>query len=82
MDRVGDFLDDEDQNTLREFLKTDPTRLPSRREQTRVADPDLFLFAREGEYKNAAAQKMDLENLRAERADTAAYLEALEQKAA
>ncbi|KAJ7825021.1 hypothetical protein B0H14DRAFT_3727145 [Mycena olivaceomarginata] len=82
MDWVGDFLDDEDQNTLREFLKTDPKRLPSRRERTRVADPDLFLFAREGEYKNAAAQKMDLENLRTERADTAAYLEAREQKAA
>ncbi|KAJ7709180.1 hypothetical protein B0H14DRAFT_3642249 [Mycena olivaceomarginata] len=47
MDRVGDFLDDEDQKTLRKFLKTDPKRLPSRRERTRVADPDLFLFARE-----------------------------------
>ncbi|KAJ7804253.1 hypothetical protein B0H14DRAFT_3486473 [Mycena olivaceomarginata] len=82
MDRVGDFLDDEDQNTLREFLRTDPKRLPSRRERTRVADPDLFLFAREGEYKNVAAQKVDLENLKAERADTAAYLEAQEQKAA
>ncbi|KAJ7309962.1 hypothetical protein DFH08DRAFT_899033 [Mycena albidolilacea] len=82
MDRVGDFLDEEDQNTLREFLKTDPKRIPSRRERTRVADPDLFLFAREGEYKNVAAQKVDLENLSAKRADIAAYLEALEQKAA
>ncbi|KAJ7834764.1 hypothetical protein B0H14DRAFT_3708992 [Mycena olivaceomarginata] len=82
MDRVGDFLDDEDQNTLCEFLKTDPKRLHSRRERTQGADPDLFLFAREGEYKNVAAQKIDLENLRAERADTAAYLEVLEQKAA
>ncbi|KAJ7692980.1 hypothetical protein B0H14DRAFT_3662611 [Mycena olivaceomarginata] len=82
MDRVGDLLDDEDQNTLREFLKTDPKRLPSCQERTQVAHPDLFLFAREGEYKNVTAQKVDLENLRAERADTAAYLEALEQKAA
>ncbi|KAJ7665627.1 hypothetical protein B0H14DRAFT_3909943 [Mycena olivaceomarginata] len=79
MDRVADFLDDETQNTLHEFLETHPKRLPSRRERTQVADPDLFLFAEEG---NEAAQKGDLENLRAERADTEAYLEALEQEAA
>lgn len=60
MDRLGEFLDEEAKYTLREFLNTDPKRLPSRRERTQVIDADLFLFAEEGTYRNVAARKSDL----------------------
>ncbi|KAJ7925987.1 hypothetical protein B0H13DRAFT_1974132 [Mycena leptocephala] len=80
MDRVGEYLDEESKHTLHDFLDTDPKRLPSRRERTQVVDADLFLFAESGKYKNVATQKSDLEDLKTERADTKAYLEALERE--
>ncbi|KAJ7142867.1 hypothetical protein C8R44DRAFT_846643 [Mycena epipterygia] len=78
MDRVRDFLNEEEQQTLDDFLRTKPKRLLSRREQINITNVDLYLFEEDGKYYNVSAQKQDLDNLRAERADTQACLEALE----
>ncbi|KAJ7070579.1 hypothetical protein C8F01DRAFT_1106918 [Mycena amicta] len=80
MDRLDPFLDDEEKSTLRAFLDTNPERLSSRRAQIQDADEDLYLFAPEGSYKNVAKQKQDLEGLKAEIAESEAYLLLLEQR--
>lgn len=82
MDRVGELLDEDAKHTLREFLNTNPQRLPYRRGRTQVVDADSFLFAENGQYKNVAAQKRDLEDFKAETADAEAELAALEQESA
>ncbi|KAJ6467223.1 hypothetical protein DFH09DRAFT_1223738, partial [Mycena vulgaris] len=78
LDRMRTLLDDGAFQTLREYLETDPKHLLSRRERTNHTDVDRYLFEAEGKYSNVASQQEDLDNLRAERADTQAYLEALE----
>ncbi|KAF8204394.1 hypothetical protein K438DRAFT_1964734 [Mycena galopus ATCC 62051] len=77
LDRVGVFLDDEEKKILKDFLNTNPSRLPSRRDQP---DADLALFSKAGTYVNVNAQNEYLQTLRAERSETAAFLEALERK--
>lgn len=78
LDRMRTLLNNGAFQTLREYLETDPKRLLSRRERTSHTDVDRYLFEAEGKYSNVASQQEDLDNLRAERADTQAYLEALE----
>ncbi|KAJ7487944.1 hypothetical protein FB451DRAFT_1225988 [Mycena latifolia] len=82
MDRMRRLLDDDDEalQTLQDLLDADPKRLLSRREQINATNADLYLFEQDGLYSNVASQKEDLQNLRAERADTEAYLEALESE--
>ncbi|KAF8217061.1 hypothetical protein K438DRAFT_1748175 [Mycena galopus ATCC 62051] len=81
MDRARNFLDDEAQRTLDDFLNTDPKRLPTRRERRFNLNADLSLFGEEGTYTNVATQREDLEDLMTEKADTESYLEVLRKEA-
>ncbi|KAJ7234742.1 hypothetical protein B0H12DRAFT_1076258 [Mycena haematopus] len=81
MDRLREFLDQHTLQTLFDLLDTNPQRIPSRYERTQSGDPDLFLFSQPGQYVNVKAQRKELEALRAAKADTKAYLVALEQEA-
>ncbi|KAJ7280177.1 hypothetical protein C8J57DRAFT_1464558 [Mycena rebaudengoi] len=78
--RVQDFLDDgEQRRTLIAFISSNPTRIPSGQELTEgIDDEELLLFAPEETYINVASQKVNLESIKDDRADTKAYLEALE----
>ncbi|KAJ7508447.1 hypothetical protein B0H11DRAFT_1965036 [Mycena galericulata] len=80
MDRLAEFLDEEVRHAFEKYLKTDPQRLPSRREQHQAfGAADLYLFAEAGQYTNVATKK-DLEDLKAEKVEMTMYLGAFEQE--
>jgi hypothetical protein len=61
-------LGEEGIDTITEFLSSDPMRIPSREERYQP-NPDLRLFAADGEYKNVAEQWVELLQLQEEKSE-------------
>ncbi|KAJ7671561.1 hypothetical protein DFH06DRAFT_1177957, partial [Mycena polygramma] len=77
MERVAAHLDSQLHSTLRQYLKADPKRRPTRRERTQGGQMDLFLFSEPSDYTSVASRREDLAELKAELGDNEAYLDAI-----